>query len=805
MPSGTDMTEHSLFKVLSRPVHFETHSWTNSTAEIPLHVLKEDVNATITNALVTLESPYSNLNASQVLTEKLSNFRYFKSDFQFHIKVNSNPFVQGGLIIYWIPMYKQLTTYRKNTTNCYLTGASSMPHVTINLSSSNSATLTVPYAHVQPYIDLTSSDIDDTLSLGRLYVRPLVMLDSPQTSTAVSLTVMGSFVNPEWKVPINDSLSSIRMKHLRRNLVRYKAQDEVTYSRNKQGKVHTSKKRKVVNPHQHNAPKDIPKNTREGEKTGPVTLISGVVANVADALTGVPVIGAVASGVGWISRMVNLVAAYYGWSKPTDLVMASTMANKEGYNMMHSEGKDHSTTIALLQDNSVLTTASTTETDELSFAHIFKQANMINRFSWPGASIAGSKLFAQEVSPVPASMHNNANNSLYVGTLAYTALQAKYWRGTIDYQIEFFKTQYHSGRIIMVYFPHLTANEVPSQYDLSLMTTNYSMIYDLNMPDMDNSDKFSFSIPYMSAQPWKNTYTELGNVPTVGGKYVCNGSFAIYVLNELVHPDTVCDYVRAVVSYSGGDDFEVSVPVKQIIPGFGESTEPVPPQYQSQDEETLVPIVAQQEVKTTTVGEYFTSLRQLLKRFTKVYNVITDKTVSKESTFGSLPHAQDEDGLFKYTMADNTVVQRVNSQLQLFGQMYTFYTGGTRAKLAYGSPSLRGKYGMVLRDGIYEETPDMDKIAHFTQTASVTGISEITIPFYSRFSCKMVCPSSSIGTATGPHSSVGMVVRDASSYGSGASVSELYEACSDDFNYFYMVSPGPVKSATYEVDISTLA
>lgn len=810
MRAGTDDTVHTMSMVLSRPVHFGTYTWSNNNVEIPLQVEKKDVNSTIIGALgplVTLESPYSNFNSSALIVEKLANFRYFKSDFQFHVKVNSTPFVQGGLIIYWIPMYDQITTYRKDATNCYLSGASSMPHVTINLSSSNSATLVVPYAHIQSYLDLTSNDTDDSQSLGRLYVRPLVPLESADTSTSVSITVLGNFVNPEWRVPASGSLQAARVKHMKKFIHSYEPQASHTKTSTKNGKKHVSKTATTSNPHKKKpkAKPQVPKDTKEGEKEGPVTMISGVVSDVADVLTGVPVIGTIASGVGWVSRMVNRVASYFGWSKAIDLVMGTTVSNKEGYNMIHSEGKDQSTNLALIQDNSVILSADPTDVDEMSFEHIFSVENMLTRFNWSGSSAPGSRIFALEVCPVPQLMHNTTNNSLYVGSFAYGALQGKYWRGSIDYQIEFFKTQYHSGRIIMVYFPQFSENEVPLNYDNSMMTTNYSMIYDLNMPDLDNTDRFSFSIPYMSAQPWKRTYNELGDIPNQQTKFVTNGSFGIYSLNTLVHPDNVADRVRCVVSYKGGDDFEIAVPEKQVIPGYG--IPDVPPEsrdYQPQSDETLIPIVEPVEVKESTIGEYFTSFRQLVKRFTKVHIVGEGKTAGSKTTFGPLPHVQNEDGGFVYQNGSNAFIERVNSQLQMVGQMYTFYAGGTRAKIAYGSQTSRGKFGMVLRNGVFETRPDMDKVPHFTQSAALTGISEVTIPFYSRFSCKLVCPTQSMGTVTGPHSSVGMHLDDQTTFGSGISTAGIYEAASDDFTYFYMVSPGPVRSAKYEADISSL-
>ncbi|QIJ56901.1 polyprotein [Scaphoideus titanus iflavirus 1] len=93
-------------------------------------------------------------------------FKYYRSDIEIKIHVNSNPFQVGQLQFAW----QYLEKYDGNKLdNMYL--RSQLPHVVVNAAASNEATLYIPYKFVQPYMSTTQVKKGlDKLYLGTLRV-----------------------------------------------------------------------------------------------------------------------------------------------------------------------------------------------------------------------------------------------------------------------------------------------------------------------------------------------------------------------------------------------------------------------------------------------------------------------------------------------------------------------------------------------------------------------------------------------------------------------------------------------------------
>ena len=104
MPSSTiqmalnDSTTHELTTILERPVNLGTFEWKSTDEQLPFLINISKYEADDVKALKTLNFPQAIFENSPIVVDKLRNFQYFKADIEIEVKINAQPFLQGGLL-----------------------------------------------------------------------------------------------------------------------------------------------------------------------------------------------------------------------------------------------------------------------------------------------------------------------------------------------------------------------------------------------------------------------------------------------------------------------------------------------------------------------------------------------------------------------------------------------------------------------------------------------------------------------------------------------------------------------------------
>lgn len=546
--SNTNMADHSLRDMIERFVVVDTFLWRTSSQVLPMNLNLADYRASTPKYLKSYILPQALLDKSVLLREKLNNFMLMRADIEIDIKVNATPFQQGALAMVYDPRVLNTSKFRGEGSE-FLASVTSLPHRVMYLEKTNAMTFEVPYANIVDYINLT--DTDSTFGVLNIYAfSPLRGISGEEQ---VDVTVRARFKNLELKVPTDNSLNS-QLKY--REMAR-RALDPPVYSENL----------------------GLTAQSLEGEKIGPVTRIAGAIATIGGALSGVPVIGNAAAMVGWFARGVGNVATAFGWSKPIDLIMPVAMYARPAAYMGNTEGKDASVMLAQIADNAIdPSDMIPSGLDEMALSFIFARPNTIGRITVPKpVFLQEDILFSWEVAPfnyMSAQLDSNGQD-FCLGSFSFASLMYKLWRGSIEYSLTAVKTQYHSARVMAVYFPNRTRSEIPAKYG-EAMTTNSNVLFDLTA---NAEDEFSLTrpivIPYTSEEPWKQTLHK-----DIDGNYVANtmktsiGTVAVYCINELVCPDTVAQEVTFLLQVKAGPDYEVAVPQIQIQGGFANVVPP---------------------------------------------------------------------------------------------------------------------------------------------------------------------------------------------------------------------------------------
>jgi hypothetical protein len=253
---------------------------------------------------------------------------------------------------------------------------------------------------------------------------------------------------------------------------------------------------------------------------GPISKLSGGVSMVADVLSGVPVIGKVAASVAWVSRAISNTAASYGYSRPISILPSQTTIIKPASNLIHTEGKDDSTTLALLQDNGIDGSSFVPENkDEMALSYIFGRPNYFHAKTADSSLFKDQKLItAWEVSPLSEYQYGESSDSqtMFMGSFSYASMFGTLWRGTINYDIFVVKTGFHQGRFAAVFLPETNLADVPAVLG-ELLNTNYNVVCNLkDRQDEMGRTNFRISAPFISNTAWRETYKRTTNETNPG-------------------------------------------------------------------------------------------------------------------------------------------------------------------------------------------------------------------------------------------------------------------------------------------------
>lgn len=303
-------------------------------------------------------------------------------------------------------------------------------------------------------------------------------------------------------------------------------------------------------------------------------------------------------------------------------------------------------------------------------------------------------------------------------------------------------------------------------------------------------------IPYVSNTPWKKTTLfDSKHHPKPGTTDTSNGCVAIYALTDLSAPETVSQGIQLLVSHSGGEDFEVARPLNQLCPGYG--TTPTSEAFAEGDigevvipdrEDTMIPDAVERSVAAQTTGEYFKSLRAFIKRSSPV--CVLNRTIG--SMVGLKPHLMMEGTSGNRIMrsAADTAGHVMVTPFYMASFLFRFWNGSTIVKapgIAYDHYSIASlTVDSEFTNATNPADPTKSGIVHL-QRQSNSGVAEYRIPFYQDVRCGVVGAK-----ADNPQGSPRLNIAMRYYYNGDAGF--WYESGGDDFNYFFLIGPPPMKS-----------
>nr|UNY42019.1 MAG: polyprotein 2 [Picornavirales sp.] len=348
---------------------------------------------------------------------------------------------------------------------------------------------------------------------------------------------------------------------------------------------------------------------------GPVQSTAVKVSKAASYLTPVPVIGAFASQLGWVSDIVANVASVFGWSKPNNLEQQHRYKITNAQYATNVDNVDMSLPLSLSVKNSVKTmTLGMTDQDELDFSYLAGIPSWQQTATWNTAQTEDTQIMLLRVSPY---CNNSYTSSVYQTTVGgqtfshltpaqYLGTKFQLWRGSVIFKFKFVKTEFHSGRLSFDFNPK-TAGDAGRLVPDSLAPYVYRDIVDIR-----SLTEYTVEIPYISDVPYCTT--DLSN--TSFDNFF--GLLDVRVIDPLVAPDSVPSSIKILVEVSMGKDVEYAV-----VNVKGTNTLPQIELQSGLSTSTVIggsqPKTYQLETSQLAIGERISSLRTLLKRFEPLY------------------------------------------------------------------------------------------------------------------------------------------------------------------------------------------
>jgi hypothetical protein len=711
-------------------------------------------NTANTNLYSTSSGIYPLISSNAVWQDKIIGFENIRGTLVFRCTLNTNPFQQGRLILSFVPL--ETSFIADGTRTNLLSQQTNLPHVEIDCRD-GVGILKVPYIAPPHYYNVKTEAYD----WGNVYLNvfsPLYTGASGETTVNVSLALY--FEDFELSAPL------------------------VSQSGRKKAVVSMSGKEAEA--------ADV---AATGVVSGTASLIAKGAAAVASA---VPELAWFAQPVSWVASAVSSVASWFGWSKPINEAVPIRVFQQTIPYSANGSGISNALPLSLRHDNALEYTSDYTPEiyDEMSFEYLKRRFAFFGAISWTDSQTSGTSLESISIQPTTLAEPSTVTHNGHTATIkmqipcGYLSNFFEYYRGSIRLKIKLVKTEFHTGRIQVTFTPTRNYTTQPT-----LATGAYSL---REIIDIRGKSELEFTLPYLFADPWITTSTAIGTLDIV-------------IVNELRHPETAASQINLLLFAAAGDDFELAAPAvtaapSPFVPQSGVASVEQPTQIRENIGGYKVPNIDSYCNDRVIMGEVFTSLKQLLNRYSPV--AFTTTTSGSYGAFGLNLWVND---LFTINISTGALVVPQIGQ-DLFSALtsgFLFQRGSMRA-CVYNTtnPTLPSCYtiapattkfvasisGAVAKaTAISTSTTLTRDYVPVSLQNSYVGVTEAAVPYYNNWPVTVNDPAN-------PNTTISSTYPPFSFYSTnGASgtttVPAVYRAAGDDFQLLYFLGFFPIVTA----------
>lgn len=544
--------------------------------------------------------PWALYFVNAAVKRKIENYSLFKGELKVSFLINGTPFHAGMLLA----SYRYLNSGRVTdspTGDRLAITRSQRPHLWLNASTCKGGCLCLPFLYPQNFVSLVDPALHSH-PIGRIDINSIVSLRQINAGNdTVTISIFAELVNYKLSAPTSIPVALSMPSHLSHIF-------------------------------------DLEAQSDEYPSSGVISGPASTIANIAGALTSIPSIRPLAIATEFAANSIANFATFFGFSKPINLDDVKFMKNTPVGSLALCEGADSSQKLTVTGKQEISIDPATVDLppiDELSLKHLTMIESYFDNFSWSVNDAQEDIIFGAKVTPMIELRRSLVSGREIIPTaLSFAARPFENWSGTLIFRFQVVASQYHRGRIALVYEPKGNFSSTDPY------NTTFNTIIDL----AEGRD-FSISIPWQQPYAYgvcdKDDTTVFSQSGGIAATDIhSNGAFYMRVVNQLVVPDGLTP-ATILVSVKAGPDLEL------INPTFeGMDLSPFVPVAQSQlsslnnifeiEAQSAVEVVPEEEnapESSTSIdvtggtqitplekplvyyGEKITSFRQLLKRY----------------------------------------------------------------------------------------------------------------------------------------------------------------------------------------------
>lgn len=478
--------------------------------------------------------------------EKLMGYYGMSATAVFKLVTNPQPFEAGLYQIFYVPLKEGADdlgnlwmlddTSLANRTPLLINRlpfCTGMPNKIFNLDGASEVELRVPYIAPNAFFNLM-----ETESLwGTFYVQCILPLSTSDNGSTCGFTMYLSF------------------------------EDVQLYG--------------AARPFETQGPEDLmslPSVSELSERAEGLTNGSTKISDVANTISSIPFLPAVAPEVTMTAKAVGAIASQFGFSKPNADPNITRMAVTPYGQPQNVDSTSNAFKLGTSEvQNSQIIPMGPTEEDEMSFLSLMQKPQFHGTVGWSTTDTAGKML---KYWPVNPNCELGGDGLFFPSRMYYLATMFRYWRGTIRYTFHVAATKFHSGRIRLVY--DLDSQKTPNTNDVGY---NFSRVIDIR-----GGMTFTVECPYFATTLFRNV-PHLSNDQISSNWFITErdqvmqtfteNALYMFVESDLRAAPNVAQNIAIAVFISAGNDFEFACPHE---PGFGFINGPLYPASSSEQE-----------------------------------------------------------------------------------------------------------------------------------------------------------------------------------------------------------------------------
>lgn len=616
---------------LARPVRIQTYEWTPTTS------FTHNFN------------PWDDFLKNPLVADKWKHYAYLKGNLHVKVVINGSPFYYGRSIIGYLPLDQANEPFdmlnfnakpnERYSDECRVNYLSQCQCAYLDPSTSSSLEMELPFicprnamrlfAPGTKTAETTWANVTDPWEMGRIHIHqinPLRQGNTPEAAVdaRVVVNVFAWMENAELSVPTDQRVS---------------VPDTFKLKLKPQGK-----KVKV----------NMMSGKKEEEEAveGKVA-VSGIASAFEDSLSrlgSVPVIGPFATAGSIAAGAVARVAKVFGFSSPVQLADTHYYQAEPVPKFASTVGAYLGAKLAVDPLNEVVIdprVGNCCPDDQLSIENIAGHESFLTSFEWAKRSgVSGPNvLFRCAVTPALYSIAPildgvKLGRVMQPTSMAFASNPFEYWRGTLKVRFQVVASQYHRGRIAVVYEPNIMRQD--SMLSVTGVEYNGRKVQIFDLQEFDGTEiEFPWAQSEMFCQvpsprtmensivanhAYSPSYNNVGSYlfnNTTESTYA-NGFFEVVILNDLTGaiPDPPPIDINVYVSMP---DLVVASPTGGTIgdPAIATPTLALRPQaevvtgkfdHNSGMSTTMLPEKPIDQALAINFGENIRSFRTLLKR-----------------------------------------------------------------------------------------------------------------------------------------------------------------------------------------------